>query len=404
MGRSSVSASPTSPDIRRLIDEGYVVALVDGMLAISNVPYVRAAGTLARGTLVVPVSIANDEVSTPRTHTAWWIGDAPREADGTPLKALNFSGTRNQRFTGLPPAALICGKPHGREFRDHHEFAATYVTVIGVPASLIDPTATARLYGPSVPIETRAGTFAYMDTATPRAGLGPAAETIRGTTIGILGLGGTGSYVLDLVSKCSVDAIHLYDDDLFEQHSAFRAPGAATLDDLRARRRKVDHFAAVYRGIHRRVVPPPVRIDARTAPILDVLDFAFVCIDDAAAKPPILKRLSERGIPYVDAGMGLRDTERGIAGAVRTTLVAKEDQGMAERIPVVGDPDGLYATNIQICELNALNASLAVIAWKRHRGFYASNRPQPNSVFVLENGRLHVEETSEPIIEETQHE
>lgn len=54
----------------------------------------------------------------------------------------------------------------------------------------------------------------------------------------------------------------------------------------------------------------------------------------------------------------------------------------------MGDDDGVYATNIQICELNALNAALAVIAWKRHLGFYASSRSPSNSVFVQEDGRL----------------
>jgi hypothetical protein len=35
------------------------------------------------------------------------------------------------------------------------------------------------------------------------------------------------------------------------------------------------------------------------------------------------------------------------------------------------DPDHLYRTNIQISELNALNACLAVIGFKQIRGFYS---------------------------------
>jgi hypothetical protein len=34
------------------------------------------------------------------------------------------------------------------------------------------------------------------------------------------------------------------------------------------------------------------------------------------------------------------------------------------------DPDDIYRTNIQIGELNALNACLAVIRFKQLRGFY----------------------------------
>jgi tRNA A37 threonylcarbamoyladenosine dehydratase len=45
-------------------------------------------------------------------------------------------------------------------------------------------------------------------------------------------MGGTGSYILDLVAKTAVMEIHLFDGDDFNQHNAFRAPGAASLEDL----------------------------------------------------------------------------------------------------------------------------------------------------------------------------
>ena len=64
--------------------------------------------------------------------------------------------------------------------------------------------------------------------------------------IAIVGLGGTGSYVLDLVAKTSVREIHLFDDDLFLQHNAFRAPGAASLDDLRRQLTKVQYLHDLY--------------------------------------------------------------------------------------------------------------------------------------------------------------
>ena len=47
----------------------------------------------------------------------------------------------------------------------------------------------------------------------------------------IVGLGGTGGYLLDLLAKTPIEEIHLYDDDIFGTHNAFRAPGAASLDD-----------------------------------------------------------------------------------------------------------------------------------------------------------------------------
>ncbi len=396
MGRRSVSAAPTSPesDVRRLIDEGYAVALVDGMLVVSQVPYLKPTGSVGRGELLVPLSMAGDRIVAPRVHTAWWIGEAPCETDGTTLRGVAVNAPSRTMLPGRGLARMLCSKPDGREFHDHHEFVATYIALLGGPAAAIDPLATARTRARPVPVDVRGGDFAYLDTATPRAALTSFNDRIRGQTVGIIGLGGTGSYVLDLVSKCCVHAIHLFDDDVFEQHSAFRAPGAATIDDLRAGRRKVDHFAAMYRSIHRGLVPHAVRINAGTAPLLDMLDFAFVCIDDAAAKPPIMDRLAARGIAYVDAGMGLHASERGIVGAMRTTLITPGNEGLIDRIPIVGDPDGIYSTNIQICELNALNAAFGVIAWKQHYGFYGANRRTGNQVFVLEDGIVHNEELS----------
>lgn len=393
MGRASVSVSPTSPEelVHQLNEEGYAVALLRSMLVVSHVPYLRADGSVATGDLLVPISVQGDLVVAPRTHTAWWTGQAPHEVDGSPLRALNVEAHRGGPTIEGLSAMIACCKPHGREYRDHREFVLTYIAVLGAPVAETGSTLTARIGARSVPVNLRAGVFAYLDTASARSDLGRANEAVEGRTVGIVGLGGTGSYILDLLSKCGVRAIHLFDDDVFEQHSAFRAPGAAKIDDLRARRFKVEHFAEVYRGIHRRVVPHVVRIDERSVSLLDMVDFVFLSIDDAAAKPPILRHLADRGIGFVDAGMGLQHSDRGIVGAVRTTLVASGAGGMMDMIPTVGDPDGAYATNIQICELNALNAALAVIAWKRHVGFYAANRRSGNEVYIVEDARLHLD-------------
>jgi hypothetical protein len=43
----------------------------------------------------------------------------------------------------------------------------------------------------------------------------------------------------------------------------------------------------------------------------------------------------------------------------------------------------LYRTNIQISELNALNASLAVIRFKQLRGFYAEQLPPYHLLFEI---------------------
>ena len=57
-----------------------------------------------------------------------------------------------------------------------------------------------------------------------RAGISDLNAMLRGQKIAIVGLGGTGSYILDLIAKTEVSEIHLIDADEFVNHNAFRAP------------------------------------------------------------------------------------------------------------------------------------------------------------------------------------
>ena len=65
--------------------------------------------------------------------------------------------------------------------------------------------------------------FHYVDTATSRAGIVAITEKLSRSEIGIIGLGGTGAYILDLVPKTPVREIHLFDGDEFLQRQ--RVPG-----------------------------------------------------------------------------------------------------------------------------------------------------------------------------------
>jgi tRNA A37 threonylcarbamoyladenosine dehydratase len=80
--------------------------------------------------------------------------------------------------------------------------------------------------------------------------------------LALVGLGGTGSYVLDFVAKTPVSEIHLYDKDPFLQHNAFRAPGAPSLAELEAQTPKATWFKDIYSKMHSGIVDHPVYIDA----------------------------------------------------------------------------------------------------------------------------------------------
>ena len=100
----------------------------------------------------------------------------------------------------------------------------------------------------------------------------------------------------------------------------------------------------------------------------------FVCVDRADVKGPIIDGLERLQVPFIDVGMGLELTERGLCGVVRTTTSRpgmRDHVRSRQRIAVdgAGEADGVYSRNIQVAELNALNAALAVIKWKKLVGY-----------------------------------
>jgi tRNA A37 threonylcarbamoyladenosine dehydratase len=133
--------------------------------------------------------------------------------------------------------------------------------------------------------------------------------------VAIIGLGGTGAYVLDLVAKTPVGQIHLFDKDWFFSHNAFRGPGAPSLEELRAKPLKVEYFKAIYSKMHRGIVAHPVHITGENVELLRGMDFVFLCIDDGMAKRFIIRELEDARL--ADSRCSWRSTRhrRPIAGS-----------------------------------------------------------------------------------------
>ena len=55
------------------------------------------------------------------------------------------------------------------------------------------------------------------------------------------------------------------------------------------------------------------------------------------------------------------------------------------------EPQGadLYASNIQVADLNMLGAAMAVIRWKRLIGFYADGGGEHHSTYDLDGNHLN---------------
>jgi len=120
-----------------------------------------------------------------------------------------------------------------------------------------------------------------------------------------------------------------------------------------------------------------------------VIDVAFLTMDAGEAKTALIERLHARGITFIDIGMGLEPGDKGLSGILRVTASTPAARGSAGRIPLAGGgANDLYASNIQVADLNALNAVLAVIKWKKLSGFYCDLEREHHSTYTLDGNML----------------
>ena len=378
-----------SPDLLQLRSEGYELEVRAGHLLVGNVPYVRPDRSVGRGILVMALNLAGEVARPPDTHVAYWYGEFPCNAQGVPMSEMGNPGESHPVDAELTAGHMFSRKPQpNRNYIDYHEKVVTLVGLLEGQARLVDPTASARSFRPA---RTSAGesVFQYAETASARAGISAATQKLEGGKVAIVGLGGTGSYVLDFVAKTPVSEIHLFDRDEFLTHNAFRAPGAPSLDELNRLPSKVARFASIYSNMHRGVISHEAFIDEGNLGELPGMEFVFLCLASGPAKRRVVEHLIANRIPFVDTGMGLYDHDNALGGIARATHVTStKNDHVSTRIPMAEDEPGEYDRNIQIAEVNALNAALAVIRWKKDRGFYVDIGHENSSMYTIATNEL----------------
>ena len=379
-----------SPDLQALRSEGYDIAIIGGYLVLRDVPYATRSRSVARGDLVSELTVSGDRTASPSKHTIWFTGEFPCNERGEPLKGFDNSSETKDLASGLTVHHMFSAKPTvGGRYNDYHEKLTTYMALVSSGASAIDPAVSARTY-PVVRDEDDTSPHVYLDTASSRAEIALANEKLSNLVIGIVGLGGTGSYILDLVAKTWVGAIHLWDGDRFLQHNSFRTPGAASIEQLETKPLKVDYLAEIYSRMHRRVIPHGYFLDEDTVEEVCAMSFVFIAATDGDMKRRLITALTSRNVPFIDVGMGLLEQDASLFGTVRTVAWSPEESMEALReIPYTdGEAEGEYSRNIQVADINALNAAMAVIKWKKICGYYIDMHPAHTSCYTIEDNYI----------------
>lgn len=386
MSHRLISLNPT---LANLVHDGYELEFRPGLLLVHAVPYVTARREIALGTLVSELSMESpDIVGRPSSHQMHFIGEHPCYSDGRLFTPVQYASGNFDLGNGLHAQHYFSHKRKNQQgawvdYEDYYIKVKTYVRAISGQAKILDPNVDARTYKVAHWSDDTSP-FLYSDTASTRAGILAINERTSTLKVAIVGLGGTGGYVLDFLAPTYVLEIHLFDGDYLRQHNAFRTPGAISPDTLEHRLRKVEWFAEHYGQFRRGVVPHAEMIDEGNVHRLAEFDYVFICIDRGSSRALILEKLKDTCTVVIDCGMGIHVSmsEQKLWGTVRTTTSTAENRDQAARLmPLVDRDDEIYRSNIQIIEMNALNAAMAVARWKRMVGMFADDRQETESTY-----------------------
>ena len=390
-----------SVDLSELAATGYCLEIRGAYLLVRGIPYIAGNSEIQFAEIVTNLDITGavgEEVTTqPSDHTVWWTGSTPHTADGQSMEEyLSCKKWENGRDIGEGITAYMrwSRKPkkggRARGYTDYREKIETYVEEIGGQAEGMRPgiLEAARKGGDHTVISS--SRFAYVDTNAYRNGTRGIESRIEEEIVAVIGIGGTGSYLVDVLAKTNVKELHLFDDDVMKIHNAFRVAGAARVSELNGQKDKIDWHAERYKvvrieGLHLH----PTKLNEDNFDILNGCTTAFIAVDDLAIRRKIQRACTAMGILHLSVGIGLEvegENDDQIGGMVKMEVNFDADEPrkkVSDNTDAAGEQvDDVYDSNIQTAELNMLGAALAIAEWKAKRGVYRNEREEGNDTII----------------------
>ena len=379
-----------NPDIDRVVDKGLSISITGNYLVIKNIFYLNSEKELCKSALI-SVFTGTERIQM-QDHQMYFCGSNPHLVDGNPIKGLGGGPLNPLLVIGELTAERSFSHKKTtngamRDYLDWYEKIIEYVGLICTPAMDVfgeqaSPFKYSEFSDQKDPI------FHFRDTLTSRAFIGDLTQRFENEVIGIIGLGGTGSYILDFIVKTQVKEIRGFDVDLFYAHNAFRSPGKTLESELEESKAKV--YQERYQNFRTGISLYKKNIVEGCETDLIGCTFVFVSVDKGEARKVIFEILEKLKIPFIDVGMGLNRNREVIGGQLRATYYAPENASNVINenwAPLNDSPDHVYRRNIQIAELNALNACMAVIKYKKLMGFYAHEDTSYNIGWNIDSSR-----------------
>lgn len=386
-----VELASHNPFVADLEADGYSLDFLGGHFVVYGLPYLNAEGALAYGDWVSPVDLNGYVLDPPGDHQAWFRGSRPHNQLGRPVGLGGGSETKTVEENFVTTERFSFKLRENGELRPYRSFeekVRTYIDAITGPAMAAHPDAT-PLKAIAAGAAAQGTPLKFPDTLSARYNMNDASMLLRGKRVAIIGLGGTGSYILDFLARTHLAEIALFDDDKIHVHTIFRIPGFIP-NAIGAT--KVEALAAHYSQWHGSITAFAERITEANISQLGKFEFVFVSVDSGPARILITDWLSSNGVPFIDCGMGLTRVAGGLNGVVRITGVDRAAFDQTARTVHLPGGDAAadeYRRQAQIAELNALNATLAVIRFKQHFGLY--DREDNAASYIFETTSFELE-------------
>ena len=208
-------------DLRRLLEKGYAVAFDSNHLVVRDIPYLDSEGELQMGAIVAKLEFIDQVRVTQTDHQVYFAGSVPHGLDGNPIPNLGGGSTTialSEACSDVVVQRSFSNKPKdtGR-FADFFHKVESYVTIISGPAmEAHGVTPYTFRFVAEVPTDS---VFKFHDTLTTRAEITDLAAKFKDDVIAIIGLGGTGAYLLDFMAKTPVREIRAFDLDTYHVHT-----------------------------------------------------------------------------------------------------------------------------------------------------------------------------------------
>jgi Domain of unknown function (DUF6791)/ThiF family len=377
-----------SPHIQQLVAENYHVEILEEkFLLVKRVPYLNKDLEVRFGTIVSTLQMNGTDVALNPDHPIYFIGEQPYKVNGEKFKPNNSDQVK--LLPDLEVNFYFSYKKENRAYENYYEKMTHYVHLFSKHAINVDPSVTFNI-GKLVEVPGTSP-FQYSDCNAASPEVNVLLTKFSGMKVGVIGLGGTGAYILDYLAKTPIEEIHLFDGDYYQNKNAFRSPGATGIDDFINIQKKTNYFERKYLKIHKGVRSHPDHIGEDNLANLDGLTFVFLSIDKSAVKRAIIEYLEKKEIDFIDVGMSVNIVDNALIGQIRTTASTKQKREHVHaknRIKLTHNPDNDYSKIPQIAELNALNAALAVIKWKKFVGFYHDRGNEHHSIYQLHLNKL----------------